>query len=439
MGPSGFPRFAGAFAPSDGTGKIRRNCDAWKNCPSINALLNESGDIYASPKQKPGRWRITRHNTRRTRCTLKLFVAVYEELSIAKASDRRAHHPLGVEAAASPDLEGSIRHLPCSTGLSIRPAADAGGGALDPLTRALIMRRSVADGQHGSSLSPSAIRAGCGSRRRRDRGRFARGPVRGSLARHDRIHIDLHEDVEPRHHQGRRGDAADIGIVAAEVPAPGLHLVPDRTHRLVVVLAAGHPLPVQPCLVVSDLASHRYHPHTGNKDTAIERLISRFFTEAGALLAPRISVSGFEAICRMAETRLGIGVVPEMTARRYMLNMKIAAVPLTSRGRGRTLKYRFWIFGDAARRRPSADRPFEGVLRFAHGACDHVFRARDDLELGSRSRPLSSALMMLKIETMTNCMTIRDNPTHFGDNARHEGQMFAGVGAEHMTSRGILV
>jgi DNA-binding transcriptional LysR family regulator len=269
--------------------------------------------------------------------TLKLFAAVYEELSIAKASDRE-HIALSALSKRLSDMEGAIGtslfHR-LRNGLEPTPAAEA------LIRHARLIMREVS--QMETDLKDFTV--------------GHKGQVRvwsnvwgivqylpedlsGFLALHDKIHIDLHEDVSPAIIRAVEENAADIGIVAAEVPAPGLHLVPYRTDRLVVVLAADHPLAAQPSLRLSDMASDQII-RTRNKDTAIERLMSRFFVEAGDLLRSRISVSGFEAICRMAETKLGIGVVPEMTARRYMLNMKIAAVPLDEPWARRTLNICF--------------------------------------------------------------------------------------------------
>ena len=42
----------------------------------------------------------------------------------------------------------------------------------------------------------------------------------------------------------------------------------------------------------------------------------------------RVRVSGFDAICRMVEAGVGIGIVPEVAARRCRRSMRIAVIPL---------------------------------------------------------------------------------------------------------------
>jgi DNA-binding transcriptional LysR family regulator len=42
----------------------------------------------------------------------------------------------------------------------------------------------------------------------------------------------------------------------------------------------------------------------------------------------RVRVSGFDAVCRMVEAGVGIGIVPEVAARRCRRSMRIAVIPL---------------------------------------------------------------------------------------------------------------
>ena len=43
----------------------------------------------------------------------------------------------------------------------------------------------------------------------------------------------------------------------------------------------------------------------------------------------RVEVGNFEAVCRMIEAGVGIGVIPELAARRYAQGLKIRTVPLS--------------------------------------------------------------------------------------------------------------
>lgn len=48
----------------------------------------------------------------------------------------------------------------------------------------------------------------------------------------------------------------------------------------------------------------------------------------GTTLTLRIQVSGFEAVCRMVEAGVGIGVLPESAARRHQRTMRLEIVAL---------------------------------------------------------------------------------------------------------------
>jgi DNA-binding transcriptional LysR family regulator len=52
----------------------------------------------------------------------------------------------------------------------------------------------------------------------------------------------------------------------------------------------------------------------------------------------RVQLRSFDAICRMVECKVGIGIVPETTARRVAKTMQIAVVPLTDPWAVRDLK-----------------------------------------------------------------------------------------------------
>src|SRR5690606_36813039 len=48
----------------------------------------------------------------------------------------------------------------------------------------------------------------------------------------------------------------------------------------------------------------------------------------GRSLPMRVQVSSYEAICRMIETGVGLGIIPESASRRYCNTMRFVTVPL---------------------------------------------------------------------------------------------------------------
>jgi DNA-binding transcriptional LysR family regulator len=64
------------------------------------------------------------------------------------------------------------------------------------------------------------------------------------------------------------------------------------------------------------------------RGSALDAALMRAAAELDRPLKVRVRASGFEAICRMAEAKLGIGLAPKECAARYMAMAAVTAVPL---------------------------------------------------------------------------------------------------------------
>jgi DNA-binding transcriptional LysR family regulator len=155
------------------------------------------------------------------------------------------------------------------------------------------------------------------------------------LSAHPKIHVDLREGVSAEIIRAVEENAADVGIIVNEVPAPGLKTLPYRTDNLVAVITPDHPLVQHDRLKLSDLLAHEVIGH--RQYSAINRLLAREAEACGQMLRPRIAVTGFEAVCRMAEADLGVGLVPSACADRYLTTMRLVARPLDEAWATRTL------------------------------------------------------------------------------------------------------
>ena len=66
-----------------------------------------------------------------------------------------------------------------------------------------------------------------------------------------------------------------------------------------------------------------------DRASAIQRFLATKAVRIGRPLRLRVQLRSFDAVCRLVECKVGIGIVPETTARRVSKTMAIAIVPLT--------------------------------------------------------------------------------------------------------------
>jgi DNA-binding transcriptional LysR family regulator len=66
-----------------------------------------------------------------------------------------------------------------------------------------------------------------------------------------------------------------------------------------------------------------------DRASALQRFLAEKAARIGQPLRLRVQLRSFDAVCRLVECNVGIGIVPETTARRVARTMAIAAVALT--------------------------------------------------------------------------------------------------------------
>jgi DNA-binding transcriptional LysR family regulator len=93
-----------------------------------------------------------------------------------------------------------------------------------------------------------------------------------------------------------------------------------------VVVPQGHALARRRSLRFEDLLDH--HVILQEPYSSIQVLTERLAAEAGKTLRSRIRVAGFDAVCRMAQAGLGIGIVPDYFVTDRAAAMHIADISL---------------------------------------------------------------------------------------------------------------
>ena len=147
------------------------------------------------------------------------------------------------------------------------------------------------------------------------------------LAAHPQINIDLEERLSNEIVRAVADGTADLGIVAATVEMAGLETIPFRTDRFVLVVPPDHRLA---SLNEAAFAAALDCDFVGlDRASALQRFLAAKADRVGRRLRLRVQLRSFDAVCRLVECNVGIGVVPATTAERHAETMAIRRIELT--------------------------------------------------------------------------------------------------------------
>lgn len=146
------------------------------------------------------------------------------------------------------------------------------------------------------------------------------------LSRHPGISLDLEERLSDEIVGLVAEGAADLGIVAGTVDTGRLETHPFRSDRFVVVVPEHHALAGRASMPFGEMLT--YDVVGLDRTSAIQRFLSDKAARAGGPLRLRVQLRSFDAVCRMVEAGVGVGVVPATTAERAARTMTIRAIPL---------------------------------------------------------------------------------------------------------------
>lgn len=156
------------------------------------------------------------------------------------------------------------------------------------------------------------------------------------LAANPTVSVDLQEALSHDIVRAVLDGVADVGIVAGSVRTAGLQTLPYHKDRLVLAVPAGHRLAGAAAV---DFLETLDDEHVGlNAASAIHAFLDSVVVAAGRRMRLRVQVGSFEAMCRMIGARVGIGVLPESSARRHADATSIRIVALANDWAVRDLK-----------------------------------------------------------------------------------------------------
>jgi len=155
---------------------------------------------------------------------------------------------------------------------------------------------------------------------------FLPEPLSAFLASHPQINIDLEERLSDEIVAAVADGTADVGIVAGTVEVAGLEVLPFRVDRFVLVVATNHPLSAVEQIAFAKVLDFDF---VGlDRASALQRFLSEKAERIGRRLRLRVQLRGFDAVCRLVECNVGIGVVPATTAERHAKTMSIRRIEL---------------------------------------------------------------------------------------------------------------
>ena len=255
--------------------------------------------------------------------SLQLFVAVCELGSIGRAAEREFIAASAVSKRLS-DLETAVdtallyRH---SRGVTLTPAGESllhhARTVLFGLERMQGELSEYADGVRGHVRMHANISA-IFQFLPEDLGAFAKA--------HNQVKIDLQEHLSTDVMTAVQEGAADLGICNIGQAGTTLQSRPYRTDRLVLVVPQGHVLQTSTALFFEEVLDWDIVGLHAN--SSISLAMRAAAATAGRALRQRIQVTGLDAMCRMIDNGLGVGLLPDRAFALMRGVGQLAAVPL---------------------------------------------------------------------------------------------------------------
>ncbi|WP_309644165.1 LysR substrate-binding domain-containing protein [Phenylobacterium sp.] len=147
------------------------------------------------------------------------------------------------------------------------------------------------------------------------------------LAGHPQVSVNLEERLSDEIVGLIAEGVGDIGIVAGTVDVGRLETFPFRSDRFVVVTGADHPFATRPHVSFADVLDCDI---VGlDRASSLQRFLAGKAAREGRPLRLRVQLRSFDAVCRLVECGVGVGIVPQTTAARAVRTMSLGVVDLT--------------------------------------------------------------------------------------------------------------
>lgn len=265
--------------------------------------------------------------------SLRLFIAICEEGSLTKAALRE-----GIAASA---VSKRLSDLEDILGVSLFDRL-ARGMALTPAGETLLHHARV------TLLTIEKMGVELGEYSLGVRGhvrmlanlsaivQFLPDDLPSFLEAHSLLRFDLQECPSAEVVRGIEDGGADIGICSGDMESRSLETFGYRRDRLVVVTRRDHPLAMRERVYFEETLDFDY---IGLHAASSIFLRSQYAASlAGRNLKLRVHVPGFDAMCRMVQAKMGIGILPDRAFDIVGKSMSLKAIPLSDAWASRQLQ-----------------------------------------------------------------------------------------------------
>ncbi|MEG3002062.1 MAG: LysR family transcriptional regulator [Comamonas sp.] len=259
--------------------------------------------------------------------TLRLFVAVMEESAIARAAAREHIAPSAASRRLA-ELEAQLQvELFTRSNRGSQPTAAAyallnmARSVLNELDGIATQIKDYGQGHGGGLRGHVRVVANISAITQ-----FLPAQLQQFLAQHPQVDVRLQERVSTDIARAVADNEADIGLLNNGSYAEKIQLRPYRRDRLTVVVPHGHALVRRRSVRLAELVQYDWvGMHVGS---ALNHLVTRAAADQGLQPRLRMKVTGYDALCLMVASGLGIGILPEGSARLYLGALPLQCIPL---------------------------------------------------------------------------------------------------------------
>jgi len=265
--------------------------------------------------------------------SLKLFISVLEEGTIAAAAERE-HIAAAAVSKRMSEIESQL-----GTQLLVRTnkgiSATAAGLALSTMARRVlheldeisVQMQEYASGVRGHVRVFANISAIT---------QFLPGEIKSFLEQYPQVQVHLEEKISTVITKAVAENSADIGIFTMEPHGLGLEDFPYHEDKLVLITPAAHPLASSDSLRLREALAYDFVGlHTGS---AINRMLLQHANDLNLPLKLRIQVTSYDALCLMVDSGLGVALLPAAVASHHAKNLAIRIITLNETWARRELR-----------------------------------------------------------------------------------------------------